>query len=89
MADYNAIFNNLASDKLDKIPAKSSSPAFEPLLFQYKDIANECVATRQRTIFKLACKDFYDRLSGEQKHSFRDIFSNLQDPEIYEMLKAL
>lgn len=88
LADYNAIFNNLACDKLDKRPI-TSSPAFEPLPFQYKDVANECVATRQRTLFKLACKDFYDRLNGEQKHSFRDIFSNLQDSEIYEMLKTL
>lgn len=88
LAEYNAIFNSLPRDKLD-IRSVSSSPALEPLPFQYRDVISECVATRQRTLFKIVCKDFYDRLNGEQKHSFRDIFSNLQDPEIYEMLKAL
>lgn len=88
MADYNAIFNSLVRDKFEKKPA-TLSPALKPLPFQYKDVANECVATRQRALFKLACKDFYDRLSAGQKLSFRDIFSKLQDPEIYEMLKAL
>lgn len=82
LADYNAVFHSLAHDKIDK--------AIEmKLLTQYKDIASECVAIRQRSLFTLACKDFYDRLSNDQKHSFRDIFSNLQELEIYEMLKAL
>lgn len=90
LADYNAVFNNLARDQLDKRPESlSSATALESLPMQYKDVASECVATRQRTLFILACKDFYERLNGVQKHSFRDIFSNLHEPDIYDMLKAL
>lgn len=88
LADYDAIFNCLTRDKLDKRPP-TSSPTLEPLPFLCRDVANECVAIRQRALFIIACKDFYDRLNVEQKHSFRDIFSNLKDPEIYGMLKAL
>lgn len=88
LADYDAIFYCLTHDELDKRPA-TSSPALEPIPFICKNVANECVAIRQRALFIIACKDFYDRLNVDQKHSFRDIFSNLQDPEIYEMLKAL
>lgn len=83
LADYSAVFNNLARDKFDHRPISSSS------LLQYKHLDCDSVTTRQRFLFKLACKDFYDRLNNEQKHKFRDIFSNLKEPEVYDMLKAL
>lgn len=82
LADYNAVFSNSMRDKTFPSSTKSAS-------MQYKNASSECVAARQRTYFILACKDFYERLSCEQKHTFRDIFSNMKEHEIYNMLKAL
>ncbi|XP_031632927.1 huntingtin [Contarinia nasturtii] len=88
LADYNAIFNNSIRDKMNKRhDILTSTSASLPI--KYKDATSECVAIRQRTLFILACKDFYERLSCEQKRTFRDIFSNMQEQEIYNMLKAL
>lgn len=87
LADYNAVFNNSARGKLNQRPVSSSSSS--SMEMQNNNKADESVASRQQFLFKLACKDFYDRLNNEQKHSFRDIFSNLKEPEIYDMLKAL
>lgn len=44
---------------------------------------------RNKIIFSLACKDFYDHLNDEQKDRFRDIFSKCQVHEIHFMLKSL
>lgn len=86
LADYNAVFNSVARNEFDR---RSVSSAHESFPSEYRHIASECVAKRQQFLFTLACKDFYERLSTEQKRSFRDIFSNLKETEIYEMLKAL
>lgn len=84
LADHSAVFNGLLTrDQLHKGPSTSDA------LPCRKTATIESVAIRQRDIFILACKDFYDRLNNEQKHSFRDIFANLSDPEIFDMLKAL
>lgn len=81
LADYNAIFNSgSGADKFDRRSIGS---------IHIKRTADESVTVRQQFLFKLSCKDFYDRLNNEQKRSFRDIFSNLKEPEIYDMLKAL
>lgn len=45
--------------------------------------------TERDSLFTLACKDFYQRLSSEQKLVFRDIFSNLNKSEFIEMLNRL
>lgn len=92
LADYSIVFNHLIRDKWDRRSVSSTSPStspHEPLPFHCNDIVSECVATRQIYLFTVACKDFYDRLSNEQKVSFRDIFSNLKEQEIYNMLKTL
>lgn len=90
LADYNVVFHGLARDKLAKISRSTAAASTSELfLHQYKGMTSECVAARQCTLFTIACKDFYDRLSSEQKHSFRDIFSNLQELHISDMLKAL
>lgn len=91
LADYNAVFNHFTRNSVNmkEEPVAVSTSTHESLPIQYKDMASECVATRQRALFTLASKDFYERLSGEQKRTFRSIFSNLQEPEIYNMLEAL
>lgn len=88
LADYDAVFHSLARDKLDQTTA-SSTVAMSGLNPLHTEIDSACVAMRQRSLFTIACKDFFDRLNSEQKDSFRDIFSNLQESEICEMLKAL
>lgn len=89
LADYNAVFDNSSRDKLDQQPESSAQPLNASTELQYKNHAVDSVTSRQRILFQIACKDFYDRLSSEQKNSFRDIFSNLKEPEVYDMLKAL
>lgn len=45
--------------------------------------------TMRYSLFTLACRDFYQRLSSEQKLTFRDIFSSLNKSEFIEMLNNL
>lgn len=91
LADYNAVFSNMARYKFDRKSASTlSASAFSPSEHSLRESdANDHVAKRQQFLFTLACKDFYERLNNEQKSSFRDIFSKLKESEIYEMLKAL
>lgn len=88
LADYNAIFNNVTHNKKRKISSASITSSQQSVC-ETNPNTNECITLRQRFLFTLACKDFYERLSNEQKRSFRDIFSNLKEPEIFEMLYAL
>lgn len=39
--------------------------------------------------FRLACKDFYDRLNDEQKNRFRDVFMNCKSNDFKFMLNSL
>lgn len=69
LADYNAVFSSAMIQN------------------KYKSHQTSCirdlrVVKRQKCLFAIACKDFYDRLSRQQKQTFRDILSNVKELDL-------
>lgn len=81
LADYNAVFNSaLTQNKY----GRQTSAATTTTHVQLQN--DERIAKRQKKLFTLACKDFYDRLNNQQKGTFRDIFSNIKELDVLNAL---
>lgn len=92
LADYESMVDSITRDKLiDKIEPISSTSLdiYEMTMIHCNGSESDCIASRQQLLFTMACRDFYQRLNIQQKDSFRDIFSNLNEFKMNEMLNAL
>lgn len=83
LADYNMVFNDATiQDKYGRQASVTQVQSYESSLC----VNDERVAKRQQFVFALACKDFYDRLNNQQKSTFRDIFSKIEELDILNVL---
>lgn len=81
LADYNAVFNSAMIQSKYERRMSATHESHQPYC-----VDDVCVAKRQKFLFAIACKDFYERLSNQQKAAFRDIFSKMKELDILNAL---
>lgn len=80
LAEFSSVCDYVDRDKIMKTIANETNANLKFIEYDQR---------RQHTLFVLACRDFYHRLSEEQQNAFRSIFTSMDETEIKEMLNAL